>query len=701
MRISAGEVVMGAETGSGIGRREGAVGEMLRRVPTGILTNREWVALARTCIRAKDGRAAESVLDLMKRSGTFELEESVDEVLAHYATAGDVPSIERVLHAFAPSVPSERQRDLHVKAHIKATPRSAQPTAAMSLLHAYEARGLPAPQKSYTRTIAAFLAARTRPAHANALAWDLFAHMRYAAHPTPDASTYALMLRACAPPHRPADPARALDLLAEMTGDAGLAPTPAAYGAAALACARSGEKHHVHEAFRLAKEMLDAHRDARGRAQFRPDQRLFRALLEGAKRVGDLGRVRWILAEMVRESEGRGEAGGPGDVCVNEEVMVHVFNAYAAYRPTFRRGLTVLVDKQGGSAPPTEQTQETPVSAVGENVVQPHSNTSEPSQETPRIVADPDVQEDFEQAGLSAEAMGPQFSHIPPQSRSEAVAEAKILFNRIMTEHVHSQDADHSSPDQEQDAQLTSPRLFHHVRLTPRLLNAYLSVHYAHSPFDVWSDLHRTLFDEAGVSKNARSYVEVLERCTLCRRGQERRMALRLAEESWSEWQGIEEAWRAGSAGEGDVAKTVDARLVERANAAMIRMLSLTENSRRALEHVRAFTERYPPERVRVTPPKPSLLSTRTVLVGARPLVRLTSTVDIPDDCVPPLLTFSELEVLHIRLVALEDRAGIRYLKWVCKAYEGSLRRRRNASMRAVPEGSEPDQTQVHNQNSS
>lgn len=41
---------MGAETGSGIGRREGAVGEMLRRVPTGILTNREWVALARTCV---------------------------------------------------------------------------------------------------------------------------------------------------------------------------------------------------------------------------------------------------------------------------------------------------------------------------------------------------------------------------------------------------------------------------------------------------------------------------------------------------------------------------------------------------------------------------------------------------------------------------------------------------------------------------
>ena len=72
------------------------------------------------------------------------------------------------------------------------------------------------------------------------------------------------------------------------------------------------------------------------------------------------------------------------------------------------------------------------------------------------------------------------------------------------------------------------------------------------------------------------------------------------------------------------------------------------------------------------------------MLEGIRPLVRLANPVDIPDDTVPPLLTFTDLGVLHARFVRNDDRTGIRYLKWLSKSYEGNLRRRRDATMTAA-----------------
>ena len=90
---------------------------------------------------------------------------------------------------------------------------------------------------------------------------------------------------------------------------------------------------------------------------------------------------------------------------------------------------------------------------------------------------------------------------------------------------------------------------------------------------------------------------------------------------------------------------------------------------------------------------KPAFRSTRTSLTGARPLVRLFTDGDIPDDSVPPALTFAEIEVLHHKLVAAgpmkDTKREVGYLKWVCKAYEGALRRRREGVLRAKPEKEE------------
>ena len=243
-----------------------------------------------------------------------------------------------------------------------------------------------------------------------------------------------------------------------MTIERRIEPTVGTYSAVILACARSGAKIYVNEAFRLAKEMLDAHRDARGRPTFKPDSKIFCALLEAAKRVGDLGRTRWILAEMVRHSDEEGVA----DVEVNEEVMTHVFHAYTAYHPPFKRTSTSLINEKEDSAAP-----------VGG-------------------MSTPAANEPLPNSALQVEDTEPSFSHIPPQSRSEVVSEAKALFDRV----VHETGVISDNPS------ITPRKLFKSVQMTPRLVNSYLSIHYAHSPLSVAYGLFKTLFADLDVLRS-------------------------------------------------------------------------------------------------------------------------------------------------------------------------------------------------------
>ena len=195
----------------------------------------------------------------------------------------------------------DEQRHLHVQAHLKASSLDTLPDSALELLHRYEDQNTPAPMKTYTSVITSLFSRQTSLARAQA--WDIFSHMRYVAHPIPDVVLYTVMIRACASPvnpRYPSEPEKALDLWTEMTQDQKISPTVGSYNAIILACAKSGTKSFVNEGLRLARQMLDSHRDARGFSAFRPDMKTFCALLEGTKRIGDLGRARWILVELVR-----------------------------------------------------------------------------------------------------------------------------------------------------------------------------------------------------------------------------------------------------------------------------------------------------------------------------------------------------------------------------------------------------------------
>jgi hypothetical protein len=408
---------------------------------------------------------------------------------------------------------TDRQRHLHIKAHERSVQPGAIPESALSLLHAYENAGRPAPMTAYSRIIAALF--RTSSSLAHAQAWDLFSHMRYVAHPQPDALLFTQMIHACALT-TPSEPERALDLFTEMTIDHRIPPTAGAYTAAILTCARTGSKVYVNEAFRLAKEMLDSHRDARGRGIFRPDSHIFAALLEGAKRIGDLGRVRWILAEMVdasrKDPEGK-------EIVVDERIMTHVFHSYAAYKPPFRRSMAPLADQNKGD-----------INISGSSPVEPVEESSAPV----RPPQEPTI-----------------FTHLPPQSRFEVISEIRALFSRI-------------SPV------LPSPPAslpaFPNVHVTVRLLNAYLSAFYAHASLKTAHETFRTVFVDHSLKKDALTLVEALERCAGARPGLERKNVSSFAEEAWHEWTELEN---------NSPTKRVSPRHIQRAYAARVRVLAL------------------------------------------------------------------------------------------------------------------------------
>jgi hypothetical protein len=231
---------------------------------------------------------------------------------------------------------------------------------------------------------------------------------------------------------------------------------------------------------------------------------------------------------------------------------------------------------------------------------------------------------------------------------------------------------------------------FRHVNITPRLVTAYLSVFYNHASLQTSRDVFNNIFEAVGISPHpVRAYVEALERCAHARKrgasGAERRVALEWAEELWKEWTPIE-----ASGVYPGTNKRLEARVLERANAAMIRVYTLNEDVDGALGVVRTFAGHYPPRSVQQALPKPALRSTKTVLgVGHtsidRPLVRMTGALEVPDDYVPPLLLFKDLELLHHRLVMYGRAKDIAYLKWLAKAYEWALRVRRDETGRAVP----------------
>ena len=500
----------------------------------------------------------------------------------------------------------------------------------------------------------------------------------------------------------------------------GIKPTKGAYEAVIRVCGRAGPEY-VGEVLRLAREMSDHYpiAGASGRG-------LWCALLEGCKRAGDLKKARWILAEAVRGSR---DGAGSRDAMVDAELMTHVFHTYASYNPPFRRETTRLVD---GSATSHEEAFPNE-SQVGELSSQDDPAPHVSNEQATGGDVFPDVPAENMQ-------MVPSFSRLPPQTSSDIIAETRALFDRILQDRSLSSQEVHHAP---QGGLLVGA--FARVELTPVLLNAYLSVFYRHASIEASRETFDALFNDApgaqALHPDEYTYVNALERCATART-EDRHIAVQWAKDVWRRWEGTEEkGLRDGKVNVGSFA-----RMVERAHATMRRVLilyvAIFSNHPRpvhdttscrfgdvdgALALLRSFVSRYPPNTVLrptgaqsvshdpstrpivsptpTTSPststpiplfaKPPILSTRTVLTNpasvspststARPLVRLTSVVTPKDDRVPPVIGFSDVDLLHARLAERGRIKDVGYVKWACMAYAGALKKRREAVFKATP----------------
>jgi len=104
--------------------------------------------------------------------------------------------------------------------------------------------------------------------------------------------------------------------------------------------------------------------------------------------------------------------------------------------------------------------------------------------------------------------------------------------------------------------------VFRGVELNPKLLGAYLSVFYRHATLDAARELFLKPFEDLGLERTPRIYVEALERCgNTCRR-HERREVVGFADGLLEKWRVVEENPRAAG-------KPIHARTVERAHIAM------------------------------------------------------------------------------------------------------------------------------------
>ncbi|KAG8987653.1 hypothetical protein FRB90_003226 [Tulasnella sp. 427] len=632
----------------------------------GLVAQEEWESLFQSAIEAGDRNTAQRVVGLMKRSGATVERSLEDRILFSYVFAKDIEGVNSYIEDVRQrgEVPTEVQRHLHVEVLVA----SQQFSEAQKLIHHYENKGLVPSQSTYRNLISGLFAASlpsssARSPQYRALAWDMFAHMRYVAHPTPSLDTYNTMLQACADAISPS-PQRAMDLFHEMTVENRIRPTTATYNAVMLTCARSGKKDYMQEAYRLGKQLLDEYHHVQddgggAKQQLQPDLDTFKAMLEAAKRMGDLPRARWILAELVRLGER-----------VDEELMSHVFHVYASFKPTVSRGSVRTVNQN-------------PLKETG-------------------IEVDTEPVESLVEPGLPAAQLQP---HAPlvPQSRDEVLREARALFQRIIRGQEVARMGDMWTDTAHPDWPFST------VKITTNLMNAYLSVHLNHSApvkavplFTAGKD---SLYTKFHVAKNSQAFATVLERLAVVKGRNTRKEVMPLADEVWKEW-------IAYSTARGNVVgpNKVSPRRIESVWATMVRIVTLAGETDRAVQLVKEFVAKYPPRSVlpvsassastqhvpaekdveaingRPALPK-SALPTRVSLVASQPLVRLTTNSKIPDTSIPPFLCFKDLEILHHRLVA-ESEVGtvlfrrtktdaLRFLTWVCKSYEGHLRRKR------------------------
>jgi hypothetical protein len=583
---------------------------------------------------------------------------------------------------------STSQHDILTSAHLHAS----GPIGAIAHLKTYELSSHPAPQSSYGLVLSHLLE-RDPSSHTRALAWDLFAHMRLSAHPTPCREIYRLMITSCGASSDP-QPERARDLWIELTQDNGSIPDEPEYTAAIRAL--SSTKKDYLEAFDLLRQMLARHHDAtyvpfsededawagrlrrgqrqRSMSRWIPSLETWKALLEGTKRAGDLPRARWVLAESLRMARASEMAGYPVKG-PDEDMMASVFMTYAAWKPIVARRQVRV--RGGVGAEGISRDSDTQESAAG--------TTGDTVQHIEDPLVDVDLTEDISADDRVAQdvstAQGEAADPTSPQTAADALGEASALFHQILRPASSS-------------SLLTDP--FRDTRPSTRLVNSYLSVQLAHSQTlaaarpawdETWSD---AVLVERGVRPNGWSYLIALEKCALGNRQlsqENREEATSWGRKLWDEYLSFQSSLSVSPSDSGShtISDTgfglgLGPRQIERAWRAIIRIHTLADDTTGALSLLSDFQARHPPSRI---------LDSYAPIPDAGLGLRFTDPTTVREADVPPHMLFEDVRVLHQRLVRDEDGRGVGLVKWVTTGYEKALEKRRKWRLKGAGKGGE------------
>lgn len=495
---------------------------------------------------------------------------------------------------------------------------------------------------TYNAVISALVrSSSTTPAN-RAAAWDLFAHMRLVSHPTPDLPLFNTMIHACASGSDPS-PERAQDLLQELqdiyrsTQDEAFLPDTETYTALIRACARTrrkGEEGHYVQGLEYLKRMLDE--------GLQPNRETLHSIMEGAKRVGDLARARWIFLRLLDQEDG---------LQANDVSVALLFQAYATYKPPVRRGLRMKAVTRDADEEQIASTSTTTEAKESDSLVETSLQDSPDSQQ----LAFP----------------GPM-----PQSSQQVVAQMQDLLARIA--RAQKQMAADKHPTQD-------VVLFKEVELSTYLFNAYLSALAAHNTFSANVPIYATIFEQYGVEKNGHTFTIIME---AAERPTNKAAGLELARKTFEEWK----SWSS--------TKPVEDIEAQAVWTSFIRSLVRNKLGSEALEQALLFYKTHPPSNLSAA----ANVALEAHTTSPRAQIQLANP-SYPETFAKsgsaPKLVYADVASLYKLLKDSEDRSGLRRLLAILKRYRdaeakvsltlkrGSLMRSRSNKMLAVGEAVE------------
>lgn len=412
------------------------------------------------------------------------------------------------------------------------------PSIAISYLHSLEKAGLTPLLETYTVLIKHLLRPKSTP-QLIARGWDLYAHTRLVAYPVPDVGLFSTMIQACSRGSQ-SSPERANDLFVEMTVDNGLPPSEEAYNGLIRSYACEGSIENYFEALRYMRQMLDNNVE--------PSKHTFHALLEGARRHGDLARARWMLVKMV-------EVGGKSEPDSNS--IGRVLQTYASYKVPVKGGGGAKKSKS--SIPLSSQ-----VSSSSSTSTSPRKKNSAPEPKS------------FTSTHAILKVMGESSLDYPgplPQTSEELLLEARILMLQCVSPHVLDSNIPLQSAFNERKNITNS--LFPNVVPSTFLLNSYFELLAMHAPFPVTVDFFNHAFVAAGIEKNRFSFERMITQCEMSKNKEH---GMKVALETFGEWK----EWCSGTsklavgegAGEKRKVKEGEGKNISKMWASMIRNLA-------------------------------------------------------------------------------------------------------------------------------